>query len=195
MQALRGRLLTHYFNSPVGAGRPITALRLFFSRTASRPLTERKIQPSCPSPVFRRTISCVAGSVKTAKPSVAPATTPIRLSEGFSGSGGGGGGAAFAGSAGRAATAGGAGGRRDGTKIGRSRVAWSELRGTPQSGLPISGFSADCDPPAPSAGAPSPPGSSLRGSLSSGLLAANAAVPAASSSAAIAKPAICLRAV
>jgi hypothetical protein len=31
------------------------------------------------------------------------------------------------------------GGRREGEKIGRSRVAVSELKGTPQSGLPLDG--------------------------------------------------------
>src|SRR5215211_5213172 len=68
----------------------------------------------------------VAWSTKTAM-ATSPTTAPTRASRGRSGSAGGGGGNG-AGGGGAAATAG-AGARRDGRKIGRSRVTLSDVSG------------------------------------------------------------------
>src|SRR3954447_22511196 len=118
----------------VGAGSVSVALRLFFSSVASRPFTESSTQPWWSWPVLSRTALLVAASRNTAKPSVSPAITPTSVSGGWSGSAAGGGGDAT--TTGVPATAG-AGARREGRKIGRSRVAVSEESGTAQRGLPV----------------------------------------------------------
>src|SRR5215470_8155329 len=67
-------------------------------------------------------------------PSASPTTAPPRARRGRSGSLGGGGGGAGGGGGGPAMA--GANARRDGRKIGRSRVAVSDFRGTAHNGLP-----------------------------------------------------------
>jgi hypothetical protein len=77
----------------------------------------------------------VVCSTKTAIPVFSPATVPTNVSGGRSGSVGSGG-IAMAGRTGRS------GGRREGEKIGRSRVIDNLERGTAQTALPIDVFSA-----------------------------------------------------
>src|SRR5207237_1784770 len=103
-----------------GAGKAIVSVSLFFWNDASRPLTERSVQPECRSPVLSRTTSLVAWSMKIAMPPESPATAPTRVSCGRSGSGGGAAGAATGSTGGGPAIAG-AGGRREGVNSGRSR--------------------------------------------------------------------------
>ena len=74
---------------------------------------------------------CVVSLTKTARPSVALVTMPSSRSAGRCASGTGGGGVST-----RAAASAG-GGRRDGKKIGRSRVAVNDSRGIPQRGFPL----------------------------------------------------------
>src|SRR3984957_20481625 len=81
--------------------------------------------------------------MKTATPSLSPATVPTRDRFGCSGTGGGGGGGAGRGAGcGTLATTG-AGGRRDGVNSGGLRVAASALNGIAQSGLAL-GAAAFC---------------------------------------------------
>lgn len=55
-----------YFLLSWACGSESTAVRRLFSSTASRRLTDCRIQPPCPSPVRRRTVSCVLVLMNTA---------------------------------------------------------------------------------------------------------------------------------
>jgi hypothetical protein len=122
-----------------------------FSRRTPCAVTRRRIYPSWPPPMGRRTIWCVFSSMNTPICVGSPTMVPTSVRGGRSGLGGTGG-AGFA----TVATSG-AGGCRDGEKIGRSRVADKSASGTAHSGLPPAGGAglarrtgSDCS----SAGAP-----------------------------------------
>ena len=106
-----------------------------FCSVAARRSTDCKTQPLWPSPVRSRTVSRVAVSMNTAKPSLSPATVPTNVKFGCGGAAGGAAGGRGAATGALAMT--GAGGRRDGVNSGRVRVAVSALSGTAQSGLAL----------------------------------------------------------
>jgi hypothetical protein len=104
------------------------AVSLLCSRLTSRGLTSVRVHPEWLSPVRNRTIFLDVSSWKIAMPSAAPATVPTMAKRGRSGS------LACVGCCARGPGAGG-GGRRDGEKIGRSRVAVNVAMGIAHNGF------------------------------------------------------------
>jgi hypothetical protein len=130
------RLLPVVIGGGSGPTKASVAVRLLFSKIASRPRTARNTQPWYPSPILRLNGGLSLWSEKMPTLTVLPATTPNSVSRGRSGSGGSAGGGGGGGGTYGAATTAGGGGRRDGEKIGRSRVADSDVKGSDQSGFP-----------------------------------------------------------
>jgi len=134
---LLDRLLAAAGRDPVcsepGCGKLRLIVSLSLARIASRPRTDRSVQPLYVSLLRRRTAFFVVSSTNTAMDSFSPITVPISESSGFCGAAGLGGNPT-AGGGGEPITAG-AGGRRDGEKIGRSRVLESCLSGMAHNGL------------------------------------------------------------
>jgi hypothetical protein len=124
---------------PGDARRTSVAARCSFSNCTSRLSTRRRSHPLWPSPGARRTNFFVGSSRKTPIRLDSPITVPSSTSGGRSASGGG---VGLGGEAVGAAITGGGGGRRDGEKIGRSRVADKALNGTAHKGLPTGAFEA-----------------------------------------------------
>lgn len=118
-----------------GDGSASTTCRDAFSNATSRPRTERRVHPSKLSPVLTRRTSLFDGLRQIAIPFSPPVMVPSSFSGSCSGSVDIGVGAAGVSATGAAGI--GNEGRREGEKIGRSRVAASKLSGVPQSGLPL----------------------------------------------------------
>ena len=100
---------------------------------------ELNVHPWWLSFIRNLTVFSLACSTKTAIPLSSPATVPTNTSGGFSGSAG------LAGSTGLAMTGGAAtiGGRREGEKIGRSRVIDNLDSGMAKTGLPMEVVASD----------------------------------------------------
>ncbi|MGA7681763.1 MAG: hypothetical protein WCA54_16470 [Pseudolabrys sp.] len=100
---------------------------------------ELNVHPWWLSFIRNLTVFSLACSTKTAIPLSSPATVPTNTSGGFSGSAG------LAGSTGLAMTCGAAtmGGRREGEKIGRSRVIDNLDSGMAKTGLPMEVVASD----------------------------------------------------
>ena len=131
------RLLPVVIGGGSGPTKASVAVRLLFSKIASRPRTARNTQPWYPSPILRLNGGFIALVGKNADAHGITRDDAQQRKQGTVRFGrkrrrwGGGGGGTYG-----AATTAGGGGRRDGEKIGRSRVADSDVKGSDQSGFP-----------------------------------------------------------